>query len=137
MEKSIKLFLTFVGICLSAIMPSQLFAHDANDANSRTEFSIDTPHADLSKIKVFVLEEGIGVYFLLDGKGGPNKWIQYRHDGSVELFEETSRDEWTLNIKEIYPAAKVFHIDFFKKIATWEGQGHTFPVISSGDKFSN
>jgi hypothetical protein len=136
MKKSIKLFLTFVGICLSVVMPCQLFAYDNNDVKSRTEFKIDDPKSDLSKIKVFVLEEG-SVFFLLDGKGGPNKWVQYRYDGNVELFQETSRDEWTLNIKEIYPAAKVFHIDFFKKIATWEGQGNTFPVISSGDKFSN
>jgi hypothetical protein len=135
MKKSIKLCVTFLGICLSATMPCQLFAHDANHVNSRTEFSLDIPHADVSKIKIFSLEEG-SVFFFLDGKGGPNKWIQYRYDGAIELFEETSRDEWTINIKEKYPAAKVFHCDFFKKIATWEGQGE-FKIISSGDRFSN
>jgi len=136
MKKSIKLFLPFMGICLLAIMPCQLFAFEGNVVKSRTEFTLNDPKSDLSKIKVFVLEEG-SVFFLLDGKGGPNKWVQYRSDGNVELFQETSRDEWTLNIKETYPAAKVFHIDFHTKIATWEGQGHTFPVISSGNKFSN
>lgn len=39
MKKSVKLFLTIVGICLSAIMPCQLFAYDANHVNSQNEYA--------------------------------------------------------------------------------------------------
>ncbi len=134
MKKSIKLFITILGICLSAIMPCQLFAFDAN---SQTEFSIDTPHADASNIKVFSFEQGT-VFFKLDGKkGGPNRWVSHRHDGNIELFEEIYRDEWTIKIKEYYPAAKEFRIDFHTDKTMWEGQGEQGKIISTSDQFSN
>ncbi len=137
MKKSIKLFLTFVGICLSAIMPCQLFAHDANQVNSRTEFSLDIPHADVSKIKYFSTEDN-SEFILIGGTGGGvNRWIRSRPDGLIVEYQEISRDEWSIYLKQM-SSGKEFKMDFHLNAeAVKDGEQVISKITSRRDQYCN
>jgi len=137
MKKSIKLFLTFVGICLSAIMPCQLFAHDANHVNSRTEFSLDIPHADVSKIKYFSTEDN-SEFILIGGTGGGvNRWIRSRPDGLIVEYQEISRDEWSIYVKQM-SSGKEFKMDFHLNAeAVKDGEQVISKITSRRDQYCN
>ena len=137
MKKSVKLILTFVGICLSAIMPSQLFAHDANHVNSTTEYSLDIPHADVSKVKYFTTEDN-SEFILIGGTGGGvNRWIRSRPDGLIVEYQEISRDEWSIYVKQM-SSGKEFKMDFhLKDEAVLDGNQVISKITSRRDQYCN
>ncbi len=137
MKKSIKLCVTFLGICLSATMPCQLFAHDANHVNSRTEFSLDIPHADVSKIKYFSTEDN-SEFILIGGTGGGvNRWIRSRPDGLIVEYQEISRDEWSIYLKQM-SSGKEFKMDFhLKDEAVKDGEQVISKITSHRDQYCN
>jgi len=137
MKKSIKLFLTFSGICLSASMPSQLLASDANHVNSQTEFSIDIPQADVSKVKYFSTEDN-SEFILIGGTGGGvNRWIRSRPDGLIVEYQEISRDEWSIYLKQM-SSGKEFKMDFHLNAeAVKDGEQVISKITSRRDQYCN